>query len=335
MCVAGLIASVIVGLIPAIAYAGFVIWLDRHEREPWWLLLISFMWGAIPSVVMALIAQTLLDIPTTWVLTQASLAYEIVGSSLWAPITEEIAKGMGIILIMILAHREIDSILDGIIYGALAGLGFAFTEDVLYFGASLAEEGWGSWAFVVLLRTVPFGLNHALFTGLTGAGLAAAYLGRKMWIRLLAPVAGLAAGMGFHSVHNLGASLAGESCAPVCASFLFDWAGILMLGVLVVLVWRQEKSWLSSHLPGEVNETVHRTLTSWQLWQGARWRALLSGDLASWRRWGRVRQSATELAFKKQRLTSREGDLRLLREIDEHRQRLVDLGAAVPPEHVF
>jgi hypothetical protein len=129
MCIIGLIASVIVGLVPAIAYAGFVIWLDRHEREPWWLLLLSFMWGAIPGVIIALIAQTLLDIPTTWVLAQASLAYEIVGSSLWAPITEEIAKGLGVILIMVLAHREIDSILDGIIYGALAGLGFAFTED--------------------------------------------------------------------------------------------------------------------------------------------------------------------------------------------------------------
>jgi RsiW-degrading membrane proteinase PrsW (M82 family) len=334
MCIIGLIASVIVGLVPAIAYAGFVIWLDRHEREPWWLLLLSFMWGAIPGVIIALIAQTLLDIPTTWVLAQASLAYEIVGSSLWAPITEEIAKGLGVILIMVLAHREIDSILDGIIYGALAGLGFAFTEDVLYFGASLAEEGWGSWAFVVMLRTIPFGLNHALFTGLTGAGVAAAYLSRKMWIRLLAPVAGLAAGMGFHSIHNLGASLAGESCAPICAAFLFDWAGILMLGVLIVLVWRQEKSWLSSQLPGEVNEMVYRTLTSWQAWQGTRWRALLRGDLTNWRQWGRVRQAATELAFKKQHLTTRQEDLRLLAEIDEHRRRLIDLGAALPAEHL-
>jgi RsiW-degrading membrane proteinase PrsW (M82 family) len=335
MCFVGLILSVIVGLIPTIAYAGFVIWLDRYEREPWWLLLLSFMWGAVPSVIMALIAQTLLNIPTTWVLTQASLAYEIVGSSLWAPISEEIAKGLGIILIMVLAHREIDSILDGIIYGALAGLGFAFTENVLYFGASLTEEGWGSWAFVVLLRTVPFGLNHALFTGLTGAGMAAAYLSRKVSIRLLAPVAGLAAGMGFHGIHNLGASLAGESCAPICVSFLFDWAGILMLGVLVVLVWRQEKGWLSSQLPDEVNETVYQTLTSWQLWQGARWRALFRGDLASWRRWGHVRQSATELAFKKQRLTVREEDLRLIREIDEHRRHLIDLGAALPSEQLF
>jgi RsiW-degrading membrane proteinase PrsW (M82 family) len=334
MCFVGLIVSVVVGLVPAIAYAGFVIWLDRHEREPWWLLLLSFMWGAIPGVIMALVAQALLDIPTTWVLAQGNLAYEVVGSSVWAPITEEIAKGLGIILIMVLAHREIDSVLDGIIYGALAGLGFAFTENVLYFGASLAEEGWGSWAFVVLLRTVPFGLNHALFTGLTGAGVAAAYLSRKPSLRIVAPVAGLAAGMGFHSIHNLGASLAGESCAPICVSFLFDWGGIVMLGVLVVLVWRQERGWLSSHLPGEVSDTVYRTLTSWQEWQSTRWRALLGGDLASWRRWGRVRQSATELAFKKQRLTVRQEDLRLLAEIDEHRRRLIHLGAALPSEHL-
>jgi RsiW-degrading membrane proteinase PrsW (M82 family) len=328
--VVGFLVSAAVGLIPALFYGGFVIWLDRHEKEPWWLLLLSFLWGAIPAVAIALVAQILLDIPTTWVFAQESLAYEIMGSSIWAPITEEIAKGMGIILILLVARREIDSVLDGIIYGALAGLGFAFSEDILYFTSALAEEGWGSWVTVVLLRTIPFGLNHALFTGLTGAGVAAAYLNRNRLIKLVSPPIGLVVGMGFHSIHNLGASLTGESCTPICFSFLFDWGGILILGVLVVLVWRQEKRWITANLAGEVNERVLESLTIWQRWQSVRWSALLRADLTSWRRWGRIRQHATELAFKKQRKVEGSTVPGLEKDIARHRRVLAALGVALP-----
>jgi hypothetical protein len=265
-----------------------------------------------------------LDIPTTWVLNQTTIAYEIVGSSIWAPITEEISKGLGIILILVLAHREIDSVLDGIIYGALAGLGFAFTENVLYFGMAIVEDGWGSWAIVVLLRTIPFGLNHALFTGLTGAGVAAAYLNRNSLIKLLAVPSGLLAGMGFHGIHNLGASLAGESCAPICMSFVFDWGGVLMLGVLVVLVWRQEKGWIVEQLAGEVSGAVFQTITSWQRWQGARWGALVRGDITTWRKWRQIRQAAAELAFKKQRAADGRQDSQTEKDIERYRQRLVE-----------
>ena len=219
----GIILSIIVGLIPACLYAVFVNWLDQHEKEPWWLLVLTFLWGAIPAVVLALIAQSLLDIPTTWVLKTESLAYEVVGSSLWAPITEEIIKGGGVLLVLILFRREIDNILDGIIYGAMAGLGFAFTENVLYFASALTEDGWGGWVFLVLLRTIPFGLNHALFTGLTGAGLAAANQAKRPAVRLATPPAGLLSGMLFHGIHNLGASLSGLACVAICFSFSTSW----------------------------------------------------------------------------------------------------------------
>ena len=324
----GLGLSVIAGLIPAVLYVGFVIWLDRYEKEPWWLMLLSFLWGAIPAVLAALVAQILLEIPTTWVLDQATLAYEIVGASMWAPVTEELAKGMGVILILLLARQEIDSVLDGIVYGALAGLGFAFTENVLYFVAAVAEDGWGAWAVIVLMRTIPFGLNHALFTGLTGAGVATVRLGRTPLIRIVSLPAGLVAGMGIHSLHNLGASLAGESCAPICLSFLFDWGGVLLLGVLVGLVWRQEKTWILANLPGEVDEQTLTTLTTWLQWQTARWGALLRIDISGWRRLGEIRQNATEIAFKKQRRAEGRLSPGLDAAIDTHRLKLDALGAS-------
>ncbi len=325
MCLVGLILSIIVGLIPTIIYGWFVNWLDQHEKEPWWLLALSFLWGAIPAVILALIAQILLDIPPSWVLSTQSLAYEVTGSSIWAPLTEELTKGLGVILILVFARREIDSLLDGIIYGAMAGLGFAFTENILYFGGSLYESGWGSWAVVVLLRTIPFGLNHALFTGLTGLGLAAAYLNRNRLARITLPVLGLAAGMVFHAIHNLGASLAVLTCWSILASLVFDWGGVLLVGILVVIIWRQEKSWLQQQLAGEVSDDLFHTLTSWRQWQQARFQALFRGDFKGWHRLRQLRQTATELAFKKHRATQGVQDARLIQEMEQHRQRLAEL----------
>ncbi len=327
MCIVGLLLCIIAGLIPAAIYAWFVNWLDRHEKEPWWLLALVFLWGAVPAFILAVVAQVILDIPTTWILVKEGLAYEIVGGSVWAPVTEEIAKGLGVILILVLARREIDSVLDGIVYGAVAGLGFAFVENIMYFGGALIEDGWGAWAFVVLLRTVPFGLNHAFFTGLTGAGLGAAYLSRKTWVKLTAPLGGLVAGMAFHGIHNLGASLSGINCLAVCGSFAFDWGGILMLGVIIALVWRQERGWMAEQLSGEVSDEVYQTVTSWRRWRRARWQVLVHGDVAGWRKLSRLRQAATELAFKKQKLVQRDQDAAVQREVDRYRLELAELGA--------
>ncbi len=327
----GLILCVLAGLIPSLIYAGFVNWLDRHEKEPRGLLILVFFWGMVPALIAAIVTQSVLDIPTSWILAEGSLASELVGSSLWAPLTEELAKGLGVFFVLVLAHREIDSLLDGIIYGAMAGLGFAFSENLLYFGAALAEEGWGGWVFVVLLRTIPFGLNHALFTGLVGAGLGAAALSAQTGIKLLAPLAGLAAGIAAHGIHNLGASLTHISCLTLCGSFLFDWAAILMLGGLIAFVWRQEKSWMVGHLPGEVNDETYQLLTSWADWRRARWQSLARADLSAWRRLSRLRQVSTELAFKKRRLALQGPDPQTEREIERYRGELIELDVALSP----
>lgn len=91
-------------------------------------------------------------------------------------------------------------------------VGFALTENVLYFGSALAEDGWGSWAIVVLLQTIPFGLNHALLSGLTGAGLATAYLHRKAGARFAAPLTALRHAPALHANIQERFSAVGQRC---------------------------------------------------------------------------------------------------------------------------
>ena len=146
-------------------------------------------------------------------------------------------------------------------------------------------------------------------------------------VKLAAPIAGLTASMLFHSVHNLGASLAAVSCWTICLSFIFDWGGILMLAVLIALIWRQEKGWMVKYLAGEVTDEVYQLTTSWQNWRRARWQALVQADRTTWRELCHLRQAATELAFKKHRLTRRGQDPKTQRDIERYRRRLAELGA--------
>lgn len=325
--VVGLLLCLIAAVIPLLIYAWFVYWLDQHEKEPWWLLGLAFLWGAIPAVILSLIAQITLDIPTTWVAGSEGLGYDIIGGSLSAPVTEEIFKGMGVLLILLLARREFDSVLDGIIYGAMAGLGFAFTENILYFGGALIESGWGGWITVVLLRTIPFGLNHAFYTGLFGAGIGWAVTTRFGLAKPVIVSLGLVMAMIAHSLHNLGSTLAATNCLSILISLVANWGGILLLGVVIALIWRQERGWITRHLAGEVNAETLALVTSWRRWQGLRWGALLKGDLGHWRKLGQLRHVAAELAFKKQQLLRLGEQPQLKATIDSYRTQLIALGA--------
>ena len=50
--VLGVFLSVLAGVIPTVIYAAVIWWFDRYEKEPLWLLGITFMWGAIPAIIL-------------------------------------------------------------------------------------------------------------------------------------------------------------------------------------------------------------------------------------------------------------------------------------------
>ena len=50
-----------------------------------------------------------------------------------APVVEESVRGLAILLILWFQRRELDGVVDGLVYAGLAGAGFA-TENILYLG---------------------------------------------------------------------------------------------------------------------------------------------------------------------------------------------------------
>jgi len=155
-------------IVYALPLAVLIYRLDLYEREPISLAVGAFAWGALAATALALdaagwdqlVARVFgQEVATRW------------GPALTAPIIEELLTGAGVVLICLIGRDEIDDVMDGFVYGALCGLGFAVVEDVLYFMAAFG----GSPAGVLegfYVRVVSSGLyGHVLYTGLTGMGI--------------------------------------------------------------------------------------------------------------------------------------------------------------------
>ena len=167
-----LFISLAAAIIPTVIYVLIFYWADRYEREPLWLTAVAFIWGAVPAIIVSIIGEFVLG----WQSIDApdSVAGAIVNGAIIAPIVEELAKGTALLLIFWFMRHEFDGVLDGVVYGALIGFGFAMTENFFYFVGAYDEGGYGQLSFVIFLRAVLFGLNHAFYTGLTGIGLGMA-----------------------------------------------------------------------------------------------------------------------------------------------------------------
>jgi RsiW-degrading membrane proteinase PrsW (M82 family) len=304
------IIAILGALIPTAFYVLFVWWLDRYEKEPLWLLTLSFLWGAVPAAIFSVLMELALDIPIAAV-GGDTLAANLASVSLSAPLVEESAKGIALIGLVIVFTSEFDDVLDGIVYGAMIGFGFAFTENLFgYFIPIMTSEGIGSGVMNIFLRAIVFGFNHAFWTGITGAAVGYARLARTRTKRLLVPILGWSAAVVAHGIHNAGAVLVEQtSCLSLGVSLLVDWGGLLLLLVIAALVLRKERHWIERGLQEEVRqgalspEEFALLRSGWQrMW--VRWQAWGQGGRAAYREVGRYYQTATELAFTKQHLRS-------------------------------
>ncbi len=265
--VLALLISIFAAVVPAFIYVILFYWADRYEREPVWLLAVSFAWGAVPAIILSLIAELALGAP--FVADPASLAGEVVEGAVIAPIVEEIAKALALLGIFWWKRQEFDGVLDGIVYGALVGFGFAMTENFLYFVGAYGEGGFGSLSIVIYLRSILFGLNHAFYTSLVGIGLGIArnqqgFIRRALWFG-----AGLSAAIFAHSLHNLGASLTQVNGAGFGLSLLVAGAGLATIFLAIGLSWQHERNVLQSELASEVGHLL--SMSEYELLTGT-WR---------------------------------------------------------------
>lgn len=246
--------SVSAAVLPTVAYVAAFYWADRYEREPVTLLLAAFVWGAIPAVMISLIGEVLLGSP--FVSDDLSLEAALIEGAMIAPVVEEVVKALALWGLYRWRRDEFDGPLDGLIYGALIGFGFAMTENFFYFIGAFAEGGFLDLTVVIVLRSVVFGLNHALYTGLTGLGFGLARGRRSRITRALYICAGLGAAIVVHSLHNLGSALSSITFAGFGLSLFIAAGGASLILITVLLSWSHERSIICTELADEVGVII-------------------------------------------------------------------------------
>jgi len=152
-------------LAPGLAIVLFIYLKDKHEREPFWLLLISFLYGVLSTFVTYLVAWPV----DSYVVFQAeSLSDQFVNAFLKVALIEEFSKFI-FIRFVLYRNKNFNEPFDGIVYAVMVGMGFATLENFLYvFQYGIAT------AVLRMFTAVP---AHAMFAVLMGY-----YLGKAKFI---------------------------------------------------------------------------------------------------------------------------------------------------------
>lgn len=291
------LVSLFFGFVPMFMFAAFVYWLDRYEKEPKLLLGAAFLWGVVIAAGGAFVINTIFGIGI-FAVTGSEALTNLGTTSVVAPIVEEILKGLAVAIVFFMFRKEFDSILDGIIYGGIAGLGFAATENTLYiYRNGYLEGGWEGLIVLVVIRVILVGWMHAFFTAFTGIGFAVARLNKNVAVKIAAPLAGLTAAIFVHAFHNTFSSLIG-GMGGFAVGLLVDWIGYaLMLGFIIWMI-AHERNIVKRQLAGEVSSGLisqaqyQKALSPWTLTTAG-----LSGRATS-----RFYHTLGELAHKKEQL---------------------------------
>src|SRR5712692_10502462 len=195
-----LLIGLICACLPVPLYVMLLLWIDRYESEPLWMLATAFFWGAAVAVFFAFIFNTGIEIFAA-VATNNQQIGENVGAVIAAPIVEESAKALILFVLFFLKRDEFDGIIDGIIYAGMVGLGFAMTENILYYGRAV-QGGAGTLTFVFILRGMAAPFSHPLFTSMTGIGLGWSRQSNNGFVKIVAPVLGFMLAILLHATWN-------------------------------------------------------------------------------------------------------------------------------------
>src|SRR5213594_2787489 len=218
----------------------YLVWIrnsPRYGREPWPTVLKTFAWGAVFSVIIAII----LSVVFILILGQIQSLNDFfarrfqdpttaLGALLVAPIVEEAAKGVGATE----GRLQTQSKTDGLVYGAAAGLGFSATENLVYALAALLVPGIGPSGSLVVVAVRSFSSTflHASSTVVMGYGLAKSWLSGRP--RAVFPFYIVAVAM--HATFNLFSTLADDAAQqnnPAGAAVAF----LAAVSLAIIAIW--------------------------------------------------------------------------------------------------
>jgi RsiW-degrading membrane proteinase PrsW (M82 family) len=239
-----MVLATVLAALPVGPLVACYLWLDRYEPEPKRLLALGLLWGGFVATAAALLVQGIGGLVVGFS-DAASLAVV-------APVSEELAKGLFLLLLLWWRRHELDGILDGIVYAGMVGIGFAFVENIFYLGAAyngtdaIGPGGTAEVTAVFVLRCLMSPFAHPLFTTFIGIGVGIAVGSRHGSVRFLAPLLGYVLAVLAHGVWNASTLYGFTGFGSV---YLFVMAPAFF-GLIALAVWarRSERVMLTAAL---------------------------------------------------------------------------------------
>jgi RsiW-degrading membrane proteinase PrsW (M82 family) len=228
------LAGVVLALIPAGLWLIIFYAQDRLEPEPKGYVLGMFALGAFLALTIAIpVARDLLPLPAIAGLRSGrDIVIALAHAILIVGFIQEFLK-YAAVRYTIFGNVEFDERIDGIIYGAAAGLGFATALNVQWIIA-----GGGALLGQAALRATVTALAQASFSGVTGYFLGRAKFERmgKCWLPLGLTLAAVLNGCVTFLLGEV--STSGLSFTPFRGLILAAGVALITFGVLLVLLRR-------------------------------------------------------------------------------------------------
>ncbi|MFO0508148.1 MAG: PrsW family intramembrane metalloprotease [bacterium] len=156
-----------IALTPGAAIGLYIYWKDKHEREPLGLLVKSFFFGVISTLITLLISWPISRLVP---LDPTSLTQQAVHAFLLVALIEEFSKFIFVRWVLY-PNKNFNEPFDGIVYSVTVSLGFAGLENILY-----VMDGGVEVAILRMFTAVP---AHASFGVLMGYFLGKAKFEHK------------------------------------------------------------------------------------------------------------------------------------------------------------
>lgn len=296
----GLAIGVLLAVLVTLLLTAVVRRLDLFEDEPVGMLLAAYAWGFVAAPTIVVVANDHLI-----------SALERVGLASWSaalvgPTDEELVKLLGVVLVLYAGRAHVTRPLNGLVYGAMVGLGFEVSENISYIvqGAIMDPNADAVGALQVGLSRVLLGLGgHAMFSAIAGFGIAYALVAFQVSTarRVTVAVAACALAWVLHFAWNAPEIFFPSSEAGAFASVVVKYVVLILAFVLVVRYARHiDHRWFEAALAGQPDDVVtpgeREALRSVHGRRAARKAARRAGGRAESRRLADLQEAQLRLA---------------------------------------
>ena len=220
---------VFMSFLPPLIYMVWIRNTEKYNRERWKPILLCFLWGASIAIIASIVLELILGFSLAISIKDDNIL-GLVTVIVIAPFAEELTKPLALRLRTV--KKEIDELEDGLIYGAVAGLGFSATENILY-GWNFLSEGLLVFFILIIMRSFGGCLLHASATAWTGYGYGKFIMKHTKVLRII-PYFILA--IFVHSTYNF--LVASDVIGPVAGLF----AALIFVAFAITFVRKKIKT---------------------------------------------------------------------------------------------